>query len=141
MLTPLMVSLSLALATQTDAATKEVVPAFDAGQRKAIVAAANEAIKLHLRSPRPAGVADIPPALWGEAIAALMPRRVYSDHINVAIVLADDGKIEEGLYVSIPISSYAPRVGDRFTLLETLSQKDDGSFGQLLHYKLRSAAK
>ena len=141
MLTPLIVSLSLALATQSDAVRKEVVPAIDNGQRKAIVEAANEAIKLHLRSPRPAGVADIPPALWGEAIAALKPRRVYNDRVNVAIVLADDGKIEEGLYVSIPISSYAPTIGDRFTLLETLSQKDDGSFGQLLHYKLPSATK
>ena len=50
----------------------------------------------------------------------------------MAIVLRDEDGVEEGLYVSIPISSYAPMVGDRFAVLEKLSETDDRTFGTLI---------
>ncbi|MEJ7636424.1 MAG: hypothetical protein WKF75_00150 [Singulisphaera sp.] len=55
----------------------------------------------------------------------------------MAIVLRDVDGAEEGLYVSIPISSYAPTLGDRFSVLEMLSQPDDTTFGTLYRYKLK----
>jgi len=107
-------------------------------EREAIVAAANQAIRTHLKGdPKLRRGDEIPEESWGEAILRLKPLRVRNDRVNVAIVLRDEDGVEEGLYVSIPISSYAPMVGDRFAVLEKLSGPDDRTFGTLYRYKLK----
>ena len=109
-------------------------------EREAIVAAANRAIRTYLKGdPKLRRGDEIPRESWGEAIRRLKPLRVRIDRVNVAIVLRDVGGVEEGLYVSIPISSYAPMLGDRFAVLEKLSEPDDRTFGTLYRYKLKKA--
>ena len=109
-------------------------------EREAIVAAANQAIRTHLKGdPKLRRGNEVPEESWGEAILRLKPLRVRNDRVNVAIVLRDEDGVEEGLYVSIPISSFAPMVGDRFEVLEKLSETDDRTFGTLYRYKLKKA--
>ena len=109
-------------------------------EREAIVAAANQAIRTYLKGdPKHRRAEEIPRESWGEAILRLKPLRVRNDRVNVAIVLREVDGVEEGLYVSIPISSYAPTVGDRFAVLEKLSETDDRTFGTLYRYKLKRA--
>ena len=71
----------------------------------------------------------------------MKPIRVRNDRINIAIVLAENAGIEEGLYVSNPISSYAAQVGERFEVMTRLSTDKDKSFGTLYYYKLKPKAK
>jgi len=56
---------------------------------------------------------NIPPNCWANAIKLLNPTRVYSHRVNIVVVLekSEDGSIEEGLYIYIPISSYLPSDG------------------------------
>lgn len=116
------------------------MPAPDKSEREAIIVAANQAIRTYLKGdPERRRGDEIPKESWGEAILRLKPLRVRDDRVNVAIVLREEGAVEEGLYVSIPISSYAPSVGDRFAFLEKLSQPDDRTFGTLYRYKLKKA--
>jgi hypothetical protein len=118
------------------------LPELDQALREAIVSDANQAINKHVRVERKAPAPDdIDPAFWGTAISKLKPIRVRNDRVNVAIVLAEKDGVEEGLYVSIPISSYAARIGDRFTLLKKLTTEQDKSFGTLYHYRLLPKAK
>ena len=49
---------------------------------------------------------------WPEAVRALKPLRVYSDRMNAVIALSQEGGVETGIYVYVPISSYIPRSGD-----------------------------
>ena len=115
-------------------------PTPSKAEREAIVAAANQAIRTYLKGdPKLRRGDEIPRESWGEAILRLKPLRVRNDRVNVAIVLRDEDGVEEGLYVSIPISSYAPMVGDRFAVLEKLSETDDRTFGTLYRYKLKRA--
>ena len=122
-----------------DVPPKKIVPELNQAQRKAIVAAANQALKKYERKKEAPD--NIDAASWGEAIAKLKPIRVRNDRVNVAIVLSEKDGVEEGLYVSIPISSYAAQVGDRFALMTKLSTEKDKSFGTLYHYKLQPKAK
>ncbi len=115
-------------------------PTLGKSEREAIVAAANQAIRTYLKGdPKLRRGDEISEESWGEAILRLKPVRVRNDRVNVAIVLRDEDGVEEGLYVSIPISSYAPMVGDRFAVLEKLSETDDRTFGTLYRYKLKKA--
>ena len=121
---------------------KKIVPELGQADREAIIAAATQAISKHAKAPRKKEAPDdIDADFWGQAIAKLKPIRVRNDHINVAIVLFEKDGAEEGLYVSNPISSYAARVGDRFTLLKRMSGEKDKSFGTLYHYKLQAKPK
>ena len=107
--------------------------------REAIVAAANNAYKLHVNGPRmKESPDDIDKANWGDAIARLKPIRVRNDRVNIAIVLAENDGVEEGLYVSLPISSYIP---DRHAEMLKLSTRDDKSFGMLYYYQTKPKAK
>lgn len=54
---------------------------------------------------------EVPPELWGDALKELKPLRVYFHRVNVVAVLRSDGRTEEGLYVSLPISSFIPTQG------------------------------
>jgi hypothetical protein len=65
--------------------------------------------------------------------------RVVNDHVNVIIVLGGDATKEHGLYVSVPISSYAPGLDGRFAAFEKLSQPEDKAPGVLYRYRLRNA--
>ena len=60
--------------------------------------------------------------------------------MNVAIVLSEKGGVEEGLYVSVPISSYIPTARDGFVVYERLGA-GDRSLGHLYRYKLVPKAK
>jgi hypothetical protein len=123
--------------TKKEIDVKKLVDSLDAAQRQAIVEAANKASHEHMMNrgegPRDDEIAE---KSWGEAIAKLKPLRVRFDRVNVAIVLWEDPKTEEGLYVSVPISSYAPRETD-FLLWKKLTQPDEKTFGQLYWYRQR----
>ena len=121
--------------TAESGAPKRIVPELDLAAREAIVKTAFQL----LNSPRTNEGFDA--ASWGEPISALKPIRVRNDLMNVAIVLSEKDGVEEGLYVSIPISSYAAQVGDRFALMEQLSNDEDQSFGTLYHYRMQPGAK
>ena len=49
---------------------------------------------------------------WTEPIKALRPVRVYMHHYNLVLVQKMSGEVEEGKYISSPISSYLPKSGD-----------------------------
>ncbi len=105
--------------------------------RAAVVAEATRALHRSLQTPpqqRPNN--EIPKALWGEAITRLKPLRVTNDRINIMIVLHENKDFEEGLYVSNPVSSYAPGLDKRFASFELLSKPDDKSFGSLYRYRM-----
>ena len=107
-------------------------------EREAIVAAANRAMHslLKLDKAKRRGK-EIPKKFWGRAIQRLDPVRVLDDRINVLIVLKEDELTMEGLYVTIPISSYAPGLGERFLQFEPLSRPGDQAFGELYRCKIR----
>jgi hypothetical protein len=107
--------------------------ALSQAEREAIVAAANNAYKLHVKGPRKNVAPDgIDKDHWGDAIARLKPVRVRNDNVNIAIVLAEKDGVEEGLYVSLPISSYIPT---RHAEMLKLSTRDDKAFGTLYYYR------
>ena len=107
-------------------------------KRGAVIRAANAAIHSYLTSipPEQRRGAEIPRRYWGAAIRKLRPIRVYDDRANVAIVLSEDRKKEEGLYVTVPISTYAPGNDSRFTRFTPLTQPGDRFFGHLYRYVL-----
>lgn len=56
---------------------------------------------------------------WTDEIKRLKPIKVYMHRINIVVVQKDSANRQEGLYISIMISSYAPRSGDDgFTFTE-----------------------
>ncbi len=111
-------------------------PRLTREEREAIIRGAQKAVQQHYMSDNKAGK-YIAKEHWGEAIAALKPVGVYNDHANVAIVLRDDGKTEEGLYIVMLISSYAPGVDGRFQVLEKLSGADEKGAGTLYRYRIK----
>jgi hypothetical protein len=115
-------------------------PSLDRAARQAIISAANKAVHKHMtRDQRVPKGPEISKKLWGDAIARLKPLRVLNDRVNVFIVLEEDEEGQEGLYVSTPISSYAPGADERFLRFEKLSEAGDKAFGQLYRCKLRKS--
>jgi len=55
---------------------------------------------------------EVPESCWAREIRALHPIRVYLHRVNVVVVQRASGNVEEGKYISIPISSYVPQNGD-----------------------------
>jgi len=56
---------------------------------------------------------------WTDEIKRLNPIRVYKHRSNIVVVQRASANMEEGLYISIIVSSYAPRSGDDgFTFTE-----------------------
>jgi hypothetical protein len=98
---------------------KKVVPKLDQAEREAIVAAANQAIARHAKAEKKKDAPDeIDASFWGEPIAKLKPIRARSDRgTNVAIVLSEEGGVEEGLYVWSPNCAYAHRAGDKLVTI------------------------
>jgi hypothetical protein len=106
-------------------------------QRIAIMEEASHAVKqyLHMSLKERKGN-HIPQRLWGSAIRKLKPLRVVNDRVNVAIVLQESTEAEQGLYVRIPISSYAPGLDKRFATFEKLSKPEDKSLSELYRYTI-----
>jgi hypothetical protein len=116
-------------------------PALDRAAREALIAAANQAVRQHMQSaPQERHGVEIAKAFWGPPIASLKPLRVRDDLCNVFIVLTEDATTETGLYVSNPISSYAPGHDQRWLLCEKLTQPGDRAFGELFRCKIRKDA-
>ncbi len=55
---------------------------------------------------------EIPQKYWTDEIKKLKPIRVYKHRSNIAVVQKTSANLEEGLYIPLMISSYAPRSGD-----------------------------
>jgi hypothetical protein len=111
---------------------------LDRAKREAIIAAANQAVQKHMKGDQQERKGtEIEKEFWGEAIARLKPLRVRDDRVNVIIILKEDETTEECLYVSNPISSYAPGTDKRFLLFEKLTQPGDRAFGSIYRCKLR----
>ena len=126
----------LAVAIASGCATE--APCLSKTDREAIIVAANQAVHKHMTSGRTEhrGM-EIPRSLWGTAIEQLHPLRVLNDRVNVFIVMREDRTTEEGFYVSIPISSYAPGHDERFLMFKDLTQSGDKAFGRLYECKLK----
>ena len=62
---------------------------------------------------------EIPKKYWTDEIKKLKPIKVYMHRTNIVVVQKASANIQEGLYIAIMISSYAPRSGDGgFTFTE-----------------------
>jgi len=55
---------------------------------------------------------EIAKKYWTDEIKRLKPIRVYSHRGNIVVVQRASANRQEGLYISIMISSYAPQSGD-----------------------------
>jgi hypothetical protein len=77
----------------------------------AATATCNAWLTVRGASEMPPG-ADVPPSCWAAEIKALHPLRVYLHRLNVVVVQAASADREEGKYISVLISSYAPHSGD-----------------------------
>lgn len=114
------------------------MPPLSRADREAIITAANQAVHQYMRSvPSQQRGMEIPRPLWGRAIERLEPLRVLHDRVNVFIVLQEDETTQVGLYVSIPISSYAPGHDERFLLFKDLTQPGDKAFGRIYECKMK----
>jgi hypothetical protein len=128
------------IASSCSDAGEQPKPVLDRSARERIVAAANQAVHRAMTAPEDARKGnEIARKSWGEAIERLHPLRVLNDRVNVFIVLNEDATTASGLYVSIPISSYAPGSDKRFLRFEDLSKPGDKAFGRLYRCKLRKA--
>ena len=55
---------------------------------------------------------EIPEQYWSDEIKRLKPIKVYRHRSNIVVVQKASANIQEGKYISIMISSYAPQSGD-----------------------------
>ena len=68
----------------------------------------------------------IPDRYWADAIRALKPIKVYTHRANIVVAQRLSQHLEEGKYISIPISSFLPQDGvDGFSL--TPNPQTDGA--------------
>lgn len=77
---------------------------------------------------------NVPKPFWGATIVRLKPLRVTNDRLHIRIVLLETDRYEEGLFVSNPISSYAP-LPNEFAELVKLGEPADRTFGTLYRYR------
>lgn len=135
---PLSVWSDETIKAQTGSTQKAIGADFTKEERIAITAGVAQAIQSYFRTdPKERKGDEIPEKLWGEAITKLKPMRVMNDRVNVVIVLQDNDEIEQGLYVSLAISSYAPNYDKRFTTFEKLSKPEDKPFNILYRYIIK----
>jgi hypothetical protein len=128
--------------TKANSTEKTIGANLSQKERVAIVEEAGHAVQRYFRTDQKERKGDeIPKEFWGEALTKLKPVRVMYDRVNVAIVLQDSDKIEQGLYVSLAISSYLPNHDKRFTTFEKLSQPEDKSFNTLYRYLIKKTNK
>jgi hypothetical protein len=112
-------------------------PKLSPEQRAALMTEAQQAFSKFVRSDLKTRGENIPEEFWGPITKSLKPIRVVDDRANIKIVLSDDD-IETGLYINLPISSFAPNKAD-FLEFIPLSQPDDHVFGQIYFYALQKA--
>ena len=111
-------------------------------ERNAIIAAARSAIHRYMKiGPQGRRTNKIPQKFWGDPIIWLNPIRVLNDRVNVFIVLKEKELTSEGLYVSVPISSYAPNHEARFLQFQKLTQPEDKAFGELYRCEIKKSNK
>jgi hypothetical protein len=110
------------------------IPALNTRQRMDIAQAASKTLNRHARADVKARSDNIPAALWDKKLAELKPLRIVNDRVNVRIVLFEEGGIEAGFYVNLPISSYLPNPEDFLEFLP-LTEPGDRTFGQIYRYK------
>jgi hypothetical protein len=104
-------------------------------ERAAVVSAATDALRhYHHTALKDRKGDEFPEKTWGEAISRLKPVRVRYDRANVMIVMKEDERSEEGLYVATMISSYTPGRGGEFATFKKLSEPGDKSAGELYRY-------
>lgn len=128
--------------TKANSTEKTIGADLSQKERVAITEEAGRAVQRYFRTdPKERKGDEIPKEFWGEAITKLKPVRVMHDRVNVAIALQDNDKIEQGLYVSLAISSYSPYLDKRFTIFEKLSQPEDKSFNTLYRYSIKKTNK
>lgn len=58
---------------------------------------------------------EVPEEFWAQEIKDENPIRVYSHNSNIALVFVETEKTEQGLYIHVPFSSYAPLNDDKVT--------------------------
>jgi len=98
-------SLGLASGCQTSPPFERAVRAIGA---ETLVMAAWRTHAHYIRDHRDAPGESVPASYWEEPLRQLKPLRVYLHRVNVVVVLRENRQGEEGLYLCIPISSYAP---------------------------------
>jgi hypothetical protein len=78
----------------------------------------------------------IPSNYWSDPIKALNPLKVYMHRVNIVVVLRLRDNIEEGKYISIPISSFLPMNGvDGFEYTQKLWHGNVYQFYGVLDYR------
>jgi hypothetical protein len=87
----------------------------------------------------------IPRQFWGEAIEQLDPLRVEFDRVNIAIVLSENERFEEGYYYVPMISSFIP-FNNKYTTFTKLTSNENtgtGTIPQAFYYyqKLKETEK
>ncbi|MCP4673441.1 MAG: hypothetical protein GY857_19300 [Desulfobacula sp.] len=73
----------------------------------------------------------IPPKYWSEGIRRLKPKRVYDHRVNIVVVLEEVTRVEKGIYIYMPISSYLPQNGDNgftFIMIDNTVYKYERSY-------------
>lgn len=110
------------------------IPDLTAKQRVALITEAHQAFR-QLVQKQNVQSNNIPQEFWGPTIASLKPLRLMNDRVNIKIVLAEQGGVEAGFYVNLPISSFAPPP-EHFLEFVQISQPADEAFGTLYRYKL-----
>lgn len=124
--------------TEAKSTAKVLVTNLSQQEHVAIVEDAARAVQRYVRTdPEKRKGDEIAKEFWGKTITRLKPVRVMYDRVNVAIVLQDNDKTEQGLYVSLAISSYLPNQDNRFTTFEKLSKPEDKSFNTLYRYSIK----
>lgn len=65
---------------------------------------------------RPSGVfVEVPKDFWAQEIKDENPIRVYAHNNNIALVLVETERTEQGLYIYVVFSSYIPQNDDEIT--------------------------
>jgi len=125
----------LTAGTLTGCKTKSDAMHLSAGERAAIIDESCKALHALLQiAPSERDGNQIPKRLWGASIHRLKPLRVTNDRLHIRIVMLETEQLEEGFYVSNPISSYAPYPNE-FAELVKLGDPDDRTFGTLYCYR------
>jgi hypothetical protein len=115
-------------------------PELTQAERKAIIQESIQAMRKHVTGRKEPGD-ELRKEILGSAILKLNPVRVRNANLNIVIVLKEDPEMEEGLYVSNPISSFAPGAGGEMLIWERLGDKEDRTWGALFRYKLKKTPK
>jgi hypothetical protein len=119
-------------ACKTQPSTKEVSLSFplNKGGQEVVCPLAEAAHKMYATHVRAINAGREKPSneileqYWTEEIKGLKPIRVYTHRANIVVVQHVSGNIEEGKYISIPVSSYLPMNGQDGFMFSPIPDKD-----------------